>query len=45
MRDVERRWSFRDCVIAHGVLDALEEAEYQAHDRAKREAESARGPR
>jgi hypothetical protein len=35
-------WSFDDLVDAHAVLDALEAAEVQAHEDARREAEESR---
>lgn len=42
MRELEKRWSYRDLVEAHEMLDALEDADWRAHEHAKREAESRR---
>lgn len=42
MYELERRWSYRDIVEAHEMLDALEDADYRAHEMAKRATENSR---
>ena len=37
MRELEHVWSFEDVAIAHDVLDALEDAQARAEEKARRE--------
>lgn len=38
MRELERRWTWRELVIAHEMLDSLEDAEEQAMRDARKRA-------
>lgn len=41
MRDLHRRWTFRETVEAHEMLDALEDADMRAQREAQKRAEAA----